>query len=80
MILELIKDPITWGMGLFVLLCAWHNFKAGHKQGLLEGVDVTLAMLSQQNLIELEHGNDGEVIINAKDGNSTKLLDKPKNV
>lgn len=80
MILELITDPINWCMALFVLLCAWHNFKQGHKQGLLEGVDVTLAMLDQQNLIELEHGKDGEIIINAKDGKSTKLLDNPKNV
>ena len=80
MILELIKDPIVWGMTIFVLLCAWHNFKAGHKQGLLEGVDVTLAMLSQQNLIELEHGKDGEIIINAKDGTSKMLVENPDNV
>ena len=53
MILELFSNPLTWMMAFFVIVCAWHNFKAGHKQGLLEGVDVTLAMLSQQNLIEL---------------------------
>jgi len=72
MILELIKDPVVWGMGLFVFLCAWHNFRAGHKQGVLEGVDVALHMLSAERLIDLEHGENGEIIIHAKDGSVEK--------
>lgn len=70
--LELIKDPIVWGMGLFVLLCAWHNFKVGYKQGVAEGVDVVLHMLSAEKLIDLEHKDDGEIVIHAIDGSSRK--------
>lgn len=72
MILELLTDPLTWILALFVMICAWHNFRKGHQQGLLDGVDSTLAMLSYQGLIELEHGEDGEIIINAKDGKKFK--------
>jgi len=72
MMLELIKDPIVWGMGLFVFLCAWHNFRVGHRQGVTEGVDVVLHMLSAEQLIDLEHSPNGEIIIHAKDGSAKK--------
>lgn len=72
MILELFSNPLTWMMACFVIVCAWHNFKVGYKQGVAEGVDVVLEMLSAEKLIDLETGANGEVIIHAIDGSSRK--------
>ena len=47
MILELLSNPLTWTMALFVVICAWHNFRAGRLAGIAEGVDVVLEMLNR---------------------------------
>ena len=57
MILELLSNPLTWIMAFFVIVCAWHNFKVGYKQGVAEGVDVVLEMLNAEKLIDLEGAN-----------------------
>ncbi len=72
MISQLLTDPLTWIMLVFTTLCAWSSWRTGHKEGLLNGVDATLAMLTDQDIIELEHGNDGEIIINSKGGKKFK--------
>jgi hypothetical protein len=72
MILELLSTPLTWGLGTFVIVCAWHNYKVGRLAGIAEGVDVALTMLSNEKLIDLEHGQDGEIIIHAIDGSAKK--------
>lgn len=81
-IMQLITDPLTWGMLTFVVVCAWHSFKQGQKQGVLEGVDATLTMLSFQRLIDLEEQPNGEIVIKAKDGTKryTVSAEEKKNV
>ena len=72
MILELLSNPLTWIMAFFVIVCAWHNFRAGRLAGIAEGVDVVLEMLNAEQLIDLEHGANGEITIHAKDGSAKK--------
>lgn len=77
-IMQLFTDPLTWVMLTFTIACAWHSFRQGQKQGVLDGVDATLAMLSFQRLIELEHGDNGETVIKAKDGKKVALAVEEK--
>jgi hypothetical protein len=67
MITELMTDPMLWVGTLFVIACSYFNYRAGQRQGLYDGIDATLSMLDDKNLINLETDETGEMHISAKD-------------
>lgn len=54
-------DILQYGiLCVFVAACVYFNHRSGYRQGILDGIDSSLAMLEQQKLIrivELEDGN-----------------------
>lgn len=57
----------------FVVACAYFNFRSGHREGVMQGMELTLRLLEADNKIR---------IVRTKDGNEEILpievyVDKP---
>lgn len=50
-------------LGTFVAACAYFNFRSGYRQGVMDGLDASLAILEQQKFIHLIEHENGDISI-----------------
>lgn len=43
----------------FTIACAWYNYKSGHRDGVMQGMELTIRLLEADNKIRIVRTNDG---------------------
>jgi hypothetical protein len=43
----------------FTIACAWYNYRSGHRDGVMQGMELTIRLLEADNKIRIVRTNDG---------------------
>ena len=44
----------------FTVACAWFNYRSGHREGVMQGMELTVRLLEASNKIRIVRTKDGE--------------------
>lgn len=70
--------PLTYVItgGIFVMACAWFNFKSGLRKGQEEGIEFILNTLADNHVIEIQYKNNSATIVRGNREGASLNFDK----